>query len=102
MYPGLAPWAIIYHPVGAEDVGPRRLDPTYYEVLTGRLPFEGRNRMQVIYQHLNAAPVPPTDRAPGIPPLISDLCLWMLAKSPDERPQSADELRTAFAAVMGK
>jgi serine/threonine-protein kinase len=78
------------------------LGVTYYEALTGRLPFEGRNRMQVIFQHLNAAPVPPTDRAPGIPPLISDLCLWMLAKNPDERPQTADELRTAFAAVMGK
>ncbi|HVK18292.1 MAG TPA: serine/threonine-protein kinase [Fimbriiglobus sp.] len=77
------------------------LGVTYYEVLTGRLPFEGKNRMQVIFQHLNAAPVPPADRAPEIPPLISDLCLWMLAKNPDERPQSADELRTAFAAVMG-
>ena len=41
------------------------LGVTYYEALTGRLPFEGRNRMQVIFQHLNAAPVPPTDRAPA-------------------------------------
>ena len=30
------------------------LGVTFYEALTGRLPFEGRNRMQVIFQHMNA------------------------------------------------
>jgi serine/threonine-protein kinase len=78
------------------------LGVTFYEALTGRLPFEGKNRMQVIFQHINAAPVPPAERAPGIPPLISDLCLWMLCKHPAERPQNADELRTAFATVRGQ
>lgn len=78
------------------------LGVTYYELLTGRLPFEGKNRMQVIFQHLNAAPAPPIERAPDVPPLVSDLCLWMLAKDPDERPQNFDDLRTAFATVLGK
>jgi serine/threonine-protein kinase len=78
------------------------LGVTYYEVLTGRLPFEGRNRVQVIFQHLNSRPVPPADRAAGISPLISDLCLWMLAKDPAERPQTYDDLRSAFVTVMGK
>ncbi len=78
------------------------LGVTFYEALTGRLPFEGKNRMQVIFQHINAAPVPPAERTPGIPPLISDLCLWMLCKHPAERPQNADELRTAFATVRGQ
>jgi serine/threonine protein kinase len=78
------------------------LGVTYYETLTGRLPFEGRNRVQVIFQHLNTPPAPPAERAPGIPPLISDLCMWMLAKNPDERPQNYDELRSAFDTVMGK
>jgi serine/threonine protein kinase len=78
------------------------LGVTYYEALTGRLPFEGRNRVQVIFQHLNTPPAPPADRAPGISPLLSDLCLWMLAKDPAERPQSYDELRSAFDTVMGK
>ncbi|MFO0849197.1 MAG: serine/threonine-protein kinase [Gemmataceae bacterium] len=78
------------------------LGVTFYELLTGRLPFEGRNRMQVIFQHLNTPPVPPAERVPGLPPLVSDLCLWMLAKAADERPQSYDELRQAFDTVMGK
>ena len=77
------------------------LGVTLYEALTGRLPFEGRNRVQVIFQHLNSQPVPPNQRAEGIPPLASDLCLWMLAKDPDDRPQSYAELRQAFDTVMG-
>ena len=49
----------------------------------------------------NSQPVPPNQRAEGIPPLASDLCLWMLAKDPDDRPQSYAELRQAFDTVMG-
>jgi serine/threonine-protein kinase len=77
------------------------LGVTLYEALTGRLPFEGRNRVQVIFQHLNTPPVPPAQRVPGIPPLASDLCLWMLSKDPAERPQNYQELRQAFDTVMG-
>jgi serine/threonine-protein kinase len=77
------------------------LGVTLYEALTGRLPFEGRNRVQVIFQHLNTPPVPPAQRAEGIPPLLSDLCLWMLSKNPDDRPQNYEELRQALNTVIG-
>jgi serine/threonine-protein kinase len=77
------------------------LGVTLYEALTGRLPFEGRNRVQVIFQHLNSQPVAPVQRVPGLPPLASDLCLWMLAKDPNDRPQNYEELRQAFNTVMG-
>jgi serine/threonine-protein kinase len=77
------------------------LGVTLYEALTGRLPFEGRNRVQMIVQHMNSAPVPPVQRAPGVPPLASDLCLWMLSKNPDDRPQNYEELRQAFDTVIG-
>ncbi len=72
-----------------------------YEMLTGRLPFEGRNRVQVIFQHLNTPPVAPVERAEGVPPLLSDLCLWLLAKNPDDRPQNYEELRQALNTVSG-
>jgi serine/threonine-protein kinase len=77
------------------------LGVTLYEALTGRLPFEGRNRVQVIFQHLNSPPVPPLQRVPTLPPLASDLCLWMLSKDPADRPQNYEELRQAFDTVMG-
>jgi serine/threonine-protein kinase len=77
------------------------LGVTLYETLTGRLPFEGRTRMQVIFQHLNAAPVAPIERVPEVPQAASDLCLWMLAKNPADRPRDYEELRRAFDAVIG-
>ncbi len=77
------------------------LGVTFYEALTGRLPFEGRNRVQMIFQHINTPPVPPSERVADLPEVISDLCLWMLAKDPNDRPQSYEDLRTAFDTVMG-
>src|SRR6185369_15201267 len=66
------------------------LGVTLFEALTGRLPFEGKNKMQVIYKHINAAPVPPIEVNPRVSQLASDLCLWMLAKHPHERPENIE------------
>ncbi len=74
---------------------------TFYEALTGKLPFVGKNRIQMIFHHLNTVPTAPNQVNPKVPALVSDLCMWMLAKNPHERPQNYDELRTAFDAVVG-
>jgi serine/threonine-protein kinase len=106
--PELAGTAAYLAPEQAKDAGTvdhradvYSLGVTLYEALTGRLPFEGRNRVQVIFQHLHSAPVPPIQRAPGVPPLASDLCLWMLSKAPEDRPQNYAELRQGFDTVIG-
>ncbi len=77
------------------------LGVTLFETLTGKLPFEGRNRMQMIFQHLNTPPTPASKIDPSIPPLASDLCLWMMAKNPAERPQNYGDLKEALKTVHG-
>lgn len=77
------------------------LGVTFYETLTGKLPFTGKHRLQIIFHHLNTAPTPPNELVPEIPQLVSDVCLWMLAKDPDHRPQNFDELRPAFDTMIG-
>ena len=76
------------------------LGVTLYEVLTGKLPFEGRNRMQMIFQHMNTAAPSASATNPEVPMLASDLCQWMLAKNPDERPQTFEDVRQGFDTVM--
>ena len=75
------------------------LGVTLYHLLTGRLPFDARNRLQMIFHHLTTHPVPPLSVAEGIPEILSDLCLWMLAKDPADRPQNYVELHQALMSV---
>ena len=71
-----------------------------YYLLTGRHVFEGDTVMQVIAQHLQAAPTPPSQRGPStVPPDLEQLILSCLAKKPEDRPQSAAELDQRLAAV---
>ncbi len=76
------------------------LGVTFFETLTGRLPFDGKNRMQMIFQHINEPPPSPAAFNPEIPGIVCDLCLWMLNKNPNQRPQGYDDLRQAFDAIM--
>ena len=106
--PELAGTASYLAPEQAKDAGVvdlradvYSLGVTFYEALTGRLPFDGRNRVQQIFHHLNTVPPSPKQFNPSVPPLVADLCLWMLVKNPAERPQDYDELRQAFDAVAG-
>jgi serine/threonine-protein kinase len=71
-----------------------------YYLLTGRQVFEGETAMQVFAQHLQAAPTPPSQRAPSrVPPDLDHLVLNCLAKKPEDRPRSAAELERRLAAV---
>ncbi|MCX4747612.1 protein kinase [Kitasatospora sp. NBC_01287] len=64
-----------------------------YELLTLRPPFTGDTPLSVVYQHVQDAPVPPSQVNSRVPWQLDELVLRSLAKSPDDRFQSADEFR---------
>ncbi|MGK5533182.1 protein kinase domain-containing protein [Streptomyces sp. URMC 129] len=64
-----------------------------YELLTLRPPFVGETPLAVVYQHVQDTPRPPSDVAPGVPPELDGLVMRALAKDPDDRFQSAEEMR---------
>jgi eukaryotic-like serine/threonine-protein kinase len=71
-----------------------------YYLLAGRQVFEGDTVMQVFAQHLQADPMPPSQRGPStVPPDLEQLVLSCLAKKPEDRPQSAAELDRRLAVV---
>ena len=64
-----------------------------YELLTLRPPFTGDTPLSVVYQHVQDAPVPPSQANGRVPAMLDALVLRSLAKDPDDRFQSADEMR---------
>jgi eukaryotic-like serine/threonine-protein kinase len=70
-----------------------------YEMLTGQPPFPGDDAVAIISQHLNAAPVPPSRHALEVPRPLDELVLRLLAKAPEERPESAAAVRRELEAI---
>ncbi len=63
-----------------------------YEMLTGKLPFEGETALQVVMQHLNAVPLAPSELAPGIPKGLDAVVMHAMCANVSKRYDSADEL----------
>lgn len=68
------------------------LGATFYELATGRPPFEARDTLQLIYDHLVREPTAPAELDARLPQGLSDIILRLLAKEPDARYQSAQGL----------
>src|SRR5262245_34910495 len=64
-----------------------------YELLVGRPPFVGDSPVSVAYQHVREDPLPPSHFDPEVSPEIDAIVLKALAKNPENRYQSADEMR---------
>jgi serine/threonine protein kinase len=73
---------------------------TLYELLTGTLPFTATDTLEWIHCHVARPPLPPSERVPGIPAPIAAVVLKLLAKTPEERYQTAGsveaDLRTCL------
>ncbi|MEV5987209.1 protein kinase [Streptomyces sp. NPDC052051] len=64
-----------------------------YELLALRPPFVGETPLSVVYQHVQDIPVPPSQVSDGAPPELDGLVMRSLAKEPDDRFQTAEEMR---------
>ncbi|MTJ07297.1 ATP-binding sensor histidine kinase [Anabaena sp. UHCC 0204] len=69
------------------------LGVTFYELLTGKLPFYSQNHLELVYCHLAKEPINPREINPQIPPIMADMILKLMAKNPDERYQTARGIR---------
>ena len=81
---------------GKVDIGPEAdiygLGATLYHMVTGRVPFKGKNPSEVMHRHLKDALVAPDHVNPEISSSLAQIIEMMMAKSPAERYRSANEL----------
>ena len=63
-----------------------------YEMLTGRLPFEGDTPVSVAIQHINSIPLSPRELEPSIPEALEAITMKAMAPNPDNRYLSADDM----------
>ncbi len=70
----------------------------FYQLLTGRLPFEAESPTQVVLMHLSKPPTDPREISPErrIPEALVDVLLCSLAKDPSDRYTNADEMGAAL------
>ncbi|QRK10419.1 AAA family ATPase [Archangium violaceum] len=69
------------------------LGVTFYELLTGSRPFQGRDALEWFHAHMAQHPRPPHELRPSIPLALSAIVMRLLAKTAEERYQSAEGLR---------
>ncbi len=67
-----------------------------YEMLTGRLPFEGDTPVAVVLQHINSIPLQPREIDPSIPPALEEIIMHAMAPNVDRRYPSATAILKDF------
>ena len=99
-------WRENFHTPGARYMF-RATDEIYalgvalYEVLTGRPPFSLELPWEVLNLQIECRmPPPPASFDPRIPPAVSALVMRLLAKRPEDRPQSGQQVHQALQEVM--
>ncbi len=71
-----------------------------YEMLTGRIPFDGETAVAVAMQHLHAVPTPIQSLAPDVPLSVVRVCMRAMEKNPAARYQSARDMAADLRAAL--
>ncbi|WP_235469882.1 protein kinase domain-containing protein [Streptomyces platensis] len=72
-----------------------------YELLTGRPPFLGEGVLDLVLQHVEATPEPPSAHVPELSPECDALVLRALNKEPSDRPPNAEAMLDTVERVLG-
>lgn len=103
---GMSLGAIYYYApetAQGERVGPAAdvyaLGCIMYQMLTGRAPFDGDTPVAVAMQHIQDAPVPPSQYNPAIPPSVEEIILRCMEKVPEKRYADGMELARTLELV---
>jgi serine/threonine-protein kinase len=73
-----------------------------YEMLTGRVPFDGASPVEVLRKHIHAPVPPPRQINPALPAIVEPVLLRALEKDPDQRFGSAEEMAAAIQGLIGQ
>ncbi|MEG4324425.1 AAA family ATPase [Microcoleus sp. herbarium5] len=66
---------------------------TFYELLTGQLPFKSSDSMELVHCHMATIPTPPIELVPAIGAMVNKIIVKLLNKTPESRYRSAVGLR---------
>ncbi len=69
------------------------LGATFYEILTGRLPFETKDPAELVHSHIARIPPAPAELNRNIPAVLSDIIMKLLSKTAEDRYQRASGLK---------
>lgn len=69
------------------------LGVTFYQMLTGRVPFQANDSMELVHCHIAKQPLPPHELNPDIPLAVSSIVMKLLTKTAEDRYQSARGLK---------
>ena len=72
------------------------LGVTFYELLTGKVPFESDSAMELVHCHIAKVPKPIDEINPEVPPIISGIVMKLMAKNVEDRYQSAFGVKADF------
>jgi eukaryotic-like serine/threonine-protein kinase len=89
-----------------EPVSPRSdlysIGVMLYELVTGRVPFDGESAVTIALKHVSERPLPPAQVNPAVPPALDAVVMRALEKDPARRFADADEFAAALEAARAQ